>query len=88
MTRVVGQAVHEGAGHSQDTTKMQANVHPLESGLVVVELHPVPPALWYHRYQLSHKCSYYYLFMYLDLKTGIRITESLSCISNECQCVT
>jgi len=56
-TRVVGQVVHEGAGHSQDMIKMQANVHPLESGLVAVELHPVPPALWYHHYQLSHNCN-------------------------------
>jgi len=56
-TIAVGPAVHEGAGHSQDMIKMQANVHPLESELVVVELHLVPPALWYHHYQLSHNCN-------------------------------
>jgi hypothetical protein len=49
---VVDQVVHEEAGHSQDMTEMKADVHPWESELEVVELHPVPPALWYHHYQL------------------------------------
>jgi hypothetical protein len=52
VTRVVDQVVREGAGHSQDMTEMKVDVHPLESGLEVAELHPVPPALWYRHYQL------------------------------------